>query len=354
MSLDKRPPGLGWIIAFLIIIALFVLCLPTHSRAQTSPGFVPGQTLTATQLNNAFASKTDTTNALLLGALQSANNLSDVANPATARTNLGAAGSGTNSDIVALTGLTTPITIPQGGSGATTAAAARSNFGLTSAATTAIGTSGATIPLLNGTNTWANPQTFSAAPVFSVAPTFTDQSGSRTALLAAKSGTNSDITSLTGLSTPLSIAQGGTASTSASAARTALAAAGLGANNFSTTQIMSQEQRDGRSLQRGVAGVPDVHHGVQQRRHLRLPGRRGEQHGARALSMLGRHADEPAPDRPRGIADARGLRRRRASVECERRDHIIADGGRSHCLERIGADADELRHEPDVHRLAER
>lgn len=38
-----------------------------------------------------------------------------------------------------------------------------SGVALTSAATTAIGTSGATIPLLNGTNTWANPQTFSGA-----------------------------------------------------------------------------------------------------------------------------------------------------------------------------------------------
>lgn len=42
---------------------------------------------------------------------------------------------------------------------------------------------------------------------------------------AAQLGANSNITSLSGLTTPLSIAQGGTASTSASAARTAL---GLG------------------------------------------------------------------------------------------------------------------------------
>jgi len=45
------------------------------------------------------------------------------------------------------------------------AATARTNLGLTSAAITAIGTSGATIPLCNGTNTWAGVQTFSAAPV---------------------------------------------------------------------------------------------------------------------------------------------------------------------------------------------
>lgn len=38
------------------------------------------------------------------------------------------------------------------------------------------GTSGATLPFLNGTNTWGSTQTFSVAPVF------TDQSGTRTAL----------------------------------------------------------------------------------------------------------------------------------------------------------------------------
>jgi hypothetical protein len=50
----------------------------------------------------------------------------------------------------------------------------------------------------------------------------TTAGAARTALSAAASGANSDITSLTGLTTPLSIAQGGTASNTASAARTAL------------------------------------------------------------------------------------------------------------------------------------
>jgi hypothetical protein len=56
------------------------------------------------------------------------------------------------------------------------AATARTNLGLGTSATVNTGTSGATIPLLNGTNTWANAQTFTTAPVF------TDQSGSRSAL----------------------------------------------------------------------------------------------------------------------------------------------------------------------------
>lgn len=42
---------------------------------------------------------------------------------------------------------------------------ARTNLGLGTAATANTGSSGANIPLLNGTNTWAAPQTFSANPV---------------------------------------------------------------------------------------------------------------------------------------------------------------------------------------------
>jgi len=53
-------------------------------------------------------------------ALLKANNLSDVANATTSRTNLSAAKSGANSDITSLTGLTTPLTVAQGGIGAAT------------------------------------------------------------------------------------------------------------------------------------------------------------------------------------------------------------------------------------------
>jgi hypothetical protein len=44
--------------------------------------------------------------------------------------------------------------------------AARTNLGLTSAATTAIGTSGATIPLLSTANTWTLGQAFTVRPTF--------------------------------------------------------------------------------------------------------------------------------------------------------------------------------------------
>lgn len=88
------------------------------------------------------------------------------ATAAAARTALSAAVSGANGDITSLTGLTTALSIAQGGTGATSASAAR------------------------------------------------------TALSAAATGANSDITALSGLTTALSVAQGGTGATTAAAART--------------------------------------------------------------------------------------------------------------------------------------
>jgi len=83
----------------------------------------------------------------------------------------GSAASGANSDVTSLAGLTTPLSVAQGGT-------ASANAG-----------------------------------------------DARTALGAAASGANSDLTSLAGLTTPLSVAQGGTASANAGDARTALGVA---------------------------------------------------------------------------------------------------------------------------------
>ena len=74
--------------------------------------------------------------------------------------------------------IATPIAIADGGSGATTASGARINFG------------GTTVGIA----------VFTAAGA----------AAGRSALTAAASGANADITSLTGLTTPLSVAQGGT------------------------------------------------------------------------------------------------------------------------------------------------
>lgn len=67
----------------------------------------------------------------------------------------------------------------------------------------------------------------------------TTAADARTALSAAKSGANSDITSLSALSTALSVAQGGTGSTTAADARTALSAAKSGANTDITSVTLT-------------------------------------------------------------------------------------------------------------------
>ena len=80
-------------------------------------------------------------------------------NAAVARLNLGAAASGPNSDITAITGLAVPLAVSQGGTGATIPSTARTNLG------------------------------------------------------AAGSGNNNDITQLSGLTTDITLAQGGTNAT---------------------------------------------------------------------------------------------------------------------------------------------
>jgi len=79
--------------------------------------------------------------------------------PAAARLNLGAAASGPNSDITAITGLAVPLAVSQGGTGSNIPATARTNLG------------------------------------------------------AAGSGNNNDITQLSGLTTDITLAQGGTNAT---------------------------------------------------------------------------------------------------------------------------------------------
>lgn len=64
--------------------------------------------------------------------------------------------------------LTTALSVSSGGTGASTAAAARTNLGLGSASTYNVGTSGATVPLLSTANTWANGQVFGSATLAGV------------------------------------------------------------------------------------------------------------------------------------------------------------------------------------------
>lgn len=109
------------------------------------------------------------------------------------------AADGSNSDITSLHGLTTPLSVAQGGTGTTTPG------------------------LVQGTNivitgSWPN-QTISAsgsgsAVWGSITGTLSAQTDLQSALNAkAADGSNSDITSLHGLTTPLSVSQGGTGTT---------------------------------------------------------------------------------------------------------------------------------------------
>src|ERR1035437_4309380 len=99
-----------------LLASLVILLLPLLAAAQSSPGLVYGQVPSAAQWNSYFAAKMN----YFTGGL--------------------------------------PIT--SGGTGATTQAGARAALGISSSLLYPIGTSGATIPLLSGVNTWGAVQTF--------------------------------------------------------------------------------------------------------------------------------------------------------------------------------------------------
>ena len=136
-----------------------------------------------------------------------------VSNSDTARSTLVAAKSGANNDITSLTNLTTPLAVSYGGTGATTLTGYVKGNG------TAALTSATTIPVadLSGTVTVAQGGTGAIT-----------SDAARTNLVAAKSGANSDITSLSNITTPLSVLQGGTGANLAANARTNLGAAASG------------------------------------------------------------------------------------------------------------------------------
>ncbi|MFJ6322247.1 MULTISPECIES: hypothetical protein, partial [unclassified Rhizobium] len=64
----------------------------------------------------------------------------------------------TNLTVPGTVSFTNPLAVASGGTGSTTASGARTNLGLGTAAVQNIGTSGANVPLLNGTNTWIGVQ----------------------------------------------------------------------------------------------------------------------------------------------------------------------------------------------------
>lgn len=72
----------------------------------------------------------------------------------------------------------------------------------------------------------------------------TTASGARSALSAAASGANSDITSITGLTTPLTVAQGGTGGASSASARSSLGLViGTDIGGIATAETWTASQR---------------------------------------------------------------------------------------------------------------
>lgn len=127
----------------------------------------------------------------------------------------GAAASGDNSDITSLSGLTTALSVSQGGTGATTPEDSRTNLGLGSVSVEDIvplikGGTGATTPSAARTNLGLGlVSTESIVPITKGGTGSTSAENARLALVAAKSGANSDITSMTNSVTftqPVSVA----------------------------------------------------------------------------------------------------------------------------------------------------
>jgi hypothetical protein len=125
-----------------------------------------------------------------------------------ARTALSAAASGANGDITSLTGLSTALSVSQGGTGATSFT---SGYFLVGGGTTAVtATNSITGSAVSGNITGNAANVTGVVAIANGGTNATTAPLARAALSAAASGANSDITSITGLSTALAVGQGGT------------------------------------------------------------------------------------------------------------------------------------------------
>ena len=151
------------------------------------------------------------------GTLALANGGTAATTASAARANLSAAGSGANSDITSLTGLTTPISAAQGGSGQSSYTVGDLLYASGATALSKLPDVATGSALISG-GVGAAPQWNKIGLATHVSGTLalanggtaaTTASAARANLAAAGSGANSDITSLSGLTTPLSASQGG-------------------------------------------------------------------------------------------------------------------------------------------------
>ncbi|MFJ6328121.1 hypothetical protein ACIQIF_35240, partial [Rhizobium sp. NPDC092014] len=157
---------------FSAIAALAIVAMPALAQQYPSPTFnnvtIQGTGTAVTRSQGDNSTKLATTSyvdsglatkpTLIGGVIPISQGGTNAGTASGARGQLGAASSGANGDITSISGLTTALSVGQGGTGSPTAAGARTNLGLGSAAVQNIGTSGANVPLLNGTNTWIGVQ----------------------------------------------------------------------------------------------------------------------------------------------------------------------------------------------------
>nr|DAU95861.1 MAG TPA: Tail fiber protein [Caudoviricetes sp.] len=171
-------------------------------------------------------------------------NLTDVDDKDEARKTLSAAKKGDNSDITSLSGLTTALSLMQGGTGAKTAKDARKNLELNrfiqaDVETQMLSPSGGHVLRLWDNGVWGvfdvAKQEWTPLPVEKGGTGAITASAARKNLQAAQLGANSDITSISGLTTALSVPQGGTGATTAKEAREKLFAAERGGNSDITS-----------------------------------------------------------------------------------------------------------------------
>ena len=162
---------------------------------------------------------TATTGAVTLGGtLAVASGGTGATTAGAARTALSAASSGANSDITSITGLTTALTAVQGGTGFASYAVGDLIYAGTTTAFSKLADVATGNALISG-GVGAAPSYGKIGLTTHVSGTLalanggtnaTTAAGARSSISAAVLGTNNDITSLTGLTTPLSVAQGGT------------------------------------------------------------------------------------------------------------------------------------------------